>query len=244
MAWAEPSISYYQGTAFNAAGRELYTESHWNEGASGEATRLTLFSCPDGKAFARKQVEDAGQAETPLFELDDGRYGYREGVRVDAQGQREVFVRRRLGQTEKSALVESMPRMVIDAGFDHFIVTHWDALVAGERQRVEFLLPSRLRTYPFVLIPLAADEIDGTPVQRFRLELDSWFSFALPSINIAYSSATKTIRQYSGVSNIRDQAGKNLKVRVEYLPIAPSNPGDSQALATARLTPLDGRCKL
>ncbi|HET9034349.1 MAG TPA: hypothetical protein VFN25_15775 [Dokdonella sp.] len=243
-AFAVPPIKHYIGTAFDLKGNELYTETHWTSGEAEKTERLVLFQCPDGKAFARKHIEDTDEATAPLFELDDGRYGYREGVRLSADGKREVFVRRKSDQQEQMAMVESVPRLVIDAGFDRFIVKHWDELVSGQEQKVEFLLPSRLRTYSFVLSPVGPDSIDGAPVQRFRLELDSWFGFALPSIDMAYASDTKALREYSGVSNIRDNDGNNLKVRIEFPAAAQSTSFDPQTLATAEAARLDGRCKL
>lgn len=243
-AFANVPITHYVGTAFDQTGHELYTESHWISRNAGETERLILFRCPDGKAFARKRVEDAGHAESPLFELDDSRYGYREGVRIASNGKREVFVRRGTGQTEQTALLESVPRLVVDAGFDRFIATHWNALAAGKKQRVEFLLPSRLRTYSFMLSPRGADQIDGKPVLRFRLELDAWFGFALPSIDMAYSTDTKAIREYTGVSNIRGSDGKNLNVHIEFPPTTLSADVDPQSLAAAEATRLDGRCTL
>ena len=243
-AFANAPIEHYVGTAYDAQGRELYKESHWTSGKPGEEERLILFQCPDGEAFARKHVEDAGHAQTPLFELDDSRIGYREGVRLAANGTREVFVRRNATQLEQTALLESVPGLVVDAGFDRFVLDNWDALVSGQKQKVEFLVPSRLRTYAFELSPTGTDESDGTPVQRFRVELDAWFGFALPSIDMAYSRDNKTIREYTGVSNIRDNDGKNLKVRIEFPEAGKSGIVDAQSLAQAEAARLDGRCAL
>ncbi|MEP6880735.1 MAG: hypothetical protein ABI866_02015 [Dokdonella sp.] len=243
-AFANAPIQHYVGTAYDAQGRELYTESHWTSGQPGKEERLILFQCPDGKAFARKHVEDAGHAQTPLFELDDSRVGYREGVRLAANGAREVFVRRNATQSEQTASLESVPGLVVDAGFDRFVLDNWDALVSGQNQKVEFLLPSKLRTYTFELSPTGTDEIDGTPVQRFRLELDAWFGFALPPIDMAYSRDSKSIREYTGVSNIRDNDGKNLKVRIEFPEAGNAGIVDAQSLVQAGATRLDGRCTL
>ncbi len=241
---ANVPIRHHVGTAFDPAGHELYTESHWISEKDGAHERLILFKCPDGKAFARKHVEDAGQALAPLFDLDDGRFGYREGVRIASNGKREVFVRRSAEQSEQSALLESDPRLVVDAGFDRFIVKHWDALVEGRKQSFDFLLPSRLRTYAFVLIPLGSDQIDGTPVLRFRLELDAWFGFALPLINMAYVRDSKVVREYIGVSNIRGNDGKNLKVRIVFPDAATAEVVDERSLASAESARLDGHCAL
>ncbi len=241
---ASSAIEHYTGTAYDSDGRELYSESHWSTIDGGETRRVVLFTCPDGKPFARKRVAETGQTLAPLFELDDARYGYREGVRLDADGKREVFIRRSSGQTEQTAPVDAAKRLVVDAGFDRFIIQQWDALLAGQEQKVEFLLPSRLRTYAFVLKPTGTDQIGGTPVQRFRLELDSWFGFALPAIDMAYAKDTRALREYSGISNIRDNNGKNLKVRIEFPPAARSRKADAQALATAAFVLLDGQCSL
>lgn len=243
-AFATAPIEHYVGTAFDDRGRELYTESHWISGVAGSGKRLVLFHCPDGKAFARKHITDGSNEEAPLFELDDGRYGYREGVRLASNGKQEVFVRRTTDESEKAALLESAPRLVVDAGFDRFIANHWDALVSGQKQKVEFLVPSRLRSYSFQLSPLGTDQIDGMPVQRFRLELDAWFGFALPAIDMAYSADTKAIREYTGVSNIRDNNAKNLKVRIEFPAAGEPASVDAQSLAEAEAAPLDGRCTL
>lgn len=244
VAQARTPIEHYEGTAFDSGGHALYTESHWIQGTAGDSERLILFRCPDGKAFARKHVDDAGQAQAPLFELDDARSGYREGVRIAANGRREVFVRRGSGQTEQSALLESIPKLVIDAGFDRFVLAHWDELIAGRKQKVQFLLPSRLRTYSFVLTPVGTDAIDGTPVQRLRLELDAWFGFALPSIDMAYATDTRKVREYTGVSNIRGSDGRNLKVRIEFPPSDRLPDANPQSLAAAASARLDGRCRL
>ncbi len=237
-------IEHYSGTAYDTKGHTLYTESHWSTVDAGQTKRLILFTCPDGKAFARKQVDDADNAEAPLFQLDDHRSGYREGMRLNAAGKYEVFVRRNSEQPEQSAAVESRQGLVVDAGFDRFIVTHWDDLLAGQEQKVEFMLPSRLRSYGFLLKPTGTDQINGTPVQRFRLEIDSWLGFALPSIDIAYASDSKAIREYSGVSNIRDNEGKNVKVRIEFPPAARLKNADLKSLTDAQSVRLDGQCKL
>jgi hypothetical protein len=242
--FANAPIEHYVGTAFDSDGNKLYTESHWISGITGESERLILFKCPDGKPFARKRVEDAGQALAPLFELDDDRFGYREGVRLAANGKREIFVRRNNRQSEQTALLESVPRLVIDAGFDTFIVEHWAELIAGKRQTVEFLLPSRLRSYAFVVSPAGSDRIHGVSVQRFRLQLDSWFGFALPSIEMAYDSRTRAIREYTGISNIRDSKGNNLKVRIEFPPAARSFDSNPMMMTAAGAAKLDGRCVL
>jgi hypothetical protein len=242
-ATTSPDVEHYVGTAYDMSGRALYTESHWISGAPGERELWVLFKCPDGKAFARKQVREAGLAQAPSFTLEDGRSGYQEGVRENRSGAREVFVRESEGQPEKSALLKSSPGLVVDAGFDSFIREHWDALATGARQHLDFLVPSRLRSYPFSLSLVRDDVIGGLRVRRFLLELDTWYGFAIPPIRFAYVLDSRTILEYQGTSNMRDHVGKSLNVRIEF-PSHSRKTIDAPPLADIKAARLDGSCTL
>jgi hypothetical protein len=238
------NVEHYVGTAYDTSGRKLYTESHWISGTPGWRELLVLFKCPDGQPFARKQVREMGLAQAPSFTLEDARTGYQEGVRESKGGAREVFVRGIGDQPEKSALLKSLPGLVVDAGFDSFIREHWDALATGARQHLDFLVPSRLQTYPFTLSLIEDDLIDGSSVRRFLLKLDTWYAFAIPSISFAYSVDSKTILEYRGTSNIRDHNGKSLNVRIEFSSRFQKTMVDAQFLADAKVARLDGACTL
>ncbi|MEO7431958.1 MAG: hypothetical protein ABIV12_07760 [Dokdonella sp.] len=243
-AMANADIEHYVGTAYDASGRVLYTESHWISGTLPRRELTVLFRCPDGAPFARKHVVEAGVAQAPSFTLEDARTGYREGVRDGTGGSREVFTRSVEGQLEKRALLKSAPDLVVDAGFDSFIRDHWDALATGAPQHVEFLVPSRLRTYPFTLSLVDDELMDGKPVRRFLMELDTWYGFAIPSIVLFYAADTRTIREYRGIANVRDSTGKSLDVRIEFREDHRATTGESMTLSDARTARLDGACVL
>lgn len=234
-------VEHYVGTAYDPNGRELYRESHYVGDDAGARKRVVLYLCPDGAPFARKRVIEVGRPEAPLFELEDGRTRYREGVRIGADGRTEVFVQRDAQALEQRAALESPDRAVIDAGFDAFIRDRWDAITQDARAELDFLVPSQLDTMAFVVRDRGNDTIDGEPVRRFRLELGAWYGFALPSIDIAYDERTRTLREYVGVANIRDGAGRNLAVRIA-IPSTPPQPSTFELLARADSAPLDGRC--
>src|SRR5690606_21649441 len=135
----------YLGIAYDSDGRELYREMHWLTDSAGERDLLVLFRCPDGKAFARKQVFENRMPFVPSFALEDGRFGYREGVRAsDADGKREVYVQRSDSQAEKHAPIPQLTRLVFDTGFDAYIRANWDALKNGQKHMLDFMVPSRL----------------------------------------------------------------------------------------------------
>lgn len=243
-ATAGPAVEHYVGTAYDESGRALYTESHWISEIEGRRELLVLFVCPDGRPFARKQVRETGVAQAPSFVLDDARTGYQEGVRETPEGSREVFVRAARDEPEKRALMKSAPGLVVDAGFDSFIREHWDALATGAPQHLDFLVPSRLRSYPFTLSLVDDELVDGQPVRRFVLELDTWYGFAIPPISIAYAPDSKTVREYRGTANVRDHNGRSLNVRIEFPAGSRATIADSRSLVDAKATGLDGDCTL
>jgi hypothetical protein len=237
-------IDHYEGIAYDAKGREVYRESHWLSGSHGSRELVVLFRCPDGKAFARKHVRESDKPEAPSFELLDARIGYHEGVRSQTGGSREVFFQRRANQAEQHAPLPDKADLVLDAGFDAFIRKRWDALIDGKKQTMNFLVPSRLSTIGFLVRRLDDGVIAGTPVRRFRLELNAWYSFAIPAMDVAYDAKTRLLREYKGIANIRDNAGKSLNVRIDFPPSARTSGIDPRAAQNADEVKLDGTCIL
>lgn len=240
---AGSGIERYDGIAHDAAGNVVYRESHWLSGKTPTRELLVLFRCPDGMPFARKQVHEDGHPFAPSFELEDARFGYREGVRPRDGGAREIHVRRRAGDAGKTALLDDTPGLVIDAGVDAFIQANWDALVGGETLAMPFVVPSRLRTYPFRVARVDGAASDGVATHRFRLLIDAWYGFAVDAIDMVYDARTRHVRGYAGIANVRNNAGKNLVVDIDFPPPRRTGvaPGERDA---ARVAPLDGRCVL
>ena len=121
---------------------------------------------------------------------------------------------------------------------------HWDALATGAPQHLDFLVPSRLRSYPFTLTLVDEELMDGKPVRRFLLQLDTWYAFAIPPISFAYATDSKTIREYQGASNVRDPNGRTLNVRNELPGRSRMTMADPQPLAEPKAAHLDGVCTL
>lgn len=242
---AAAAVEHYVGEArARDGGRLLYSESHWIKPLEGGGQhRLVLYRCPDGKAFARKMVNVGSDAQAPDFELDDGRTGYREGVRGDGT-RRTVYYRAAHDEGERSAPLSVGADTVIDAGFDAFVRQHWDALLARHAIHIDMLVPSRLRTVNFRVVDHGREPVDGREVQRFRVRLDAWYGFALPHIDVGYDAATRRLLDYRGLSNIRDIDGRNLNVRIDFPPHLHQDHADPASMRAAEAAPLDGRCPL
>lgn len=234
LAQARGADAYYEGAAFSPQdGRLLYRESHWTRRVGGSVEKIALFRCPDGRAFARRILDEGAGAAAPDFDFEDARDGYREGLRSRA-GQRIVYTRAPRA-SERSAAIRLPQDAVADAGFDARIREIWPQLAAGRSVPVAFLIPSRLAFYPFRAVP-EAPRPGARAELRVRLRMDAWYAFAAPEIELVYDAASRRLTSFSGLSTIRDEAGRYRKVSVRF-PLAAAVPDmDAQAAAAAPLT--------
>lgn len=205
------------------SGAPLYREEHLVRQRDGRLDeRLVLYRCLDGSAFARKRVRYGVDPAAPSFQLEDARSGYREGAERTREGLRVAWTAP--GKTEAFTVLPPGP-VVADAGFDEWVRSAWEPLTGGRAQSMQFLVPSRLRSYRFEVSPVAA----GTPdLRAFRLQLGGWLGWLAPSIEVAYDVRTRRLVRFEGLSNLRDDAGEApLKVRIEFpdppLPVEPAD---------------------
>ncbi len=207
----------YEGRATDPdSGRLLYVEHHLLRAVDGKPReRLVAYRCPDGTLFARKRVDYAASRVAPSFQLDDGRDGYREGVRR-AGGRTVAFVRDRRDAAEKSGALGASRRLVADAGFDEYVRGNWGALVAGTTLPVDFAVPSSRRSYTFNLRKIGSPTIDGVPSHLFRLKISGLLGLVAPQIDVAYAQQTRRLLQFEGVTNLRDDKGKQWAARIAF----------------------------
>lgn len=230
------AVDHREGTAYaRDDGRVLYRESHytWTDGA--HRRRLVLYRCPGGDVFARKTVDYTPSPTAPDFSFEDGRDGYREGVRrVD--GGREVFVRESRDAAEQRRVLVPPDGAVIDAGFDESVRMRWDALAANG-VRVPFLVPSRFAFYD---MRIDTDAAPAGDVRRLRLQLDRWFGFLVDPIDLAYANDDRRLLEFSGVTGIRDPRGRPLEARIDFP--QPAEPIDAGERDRAARLPLVRAC--
>jgi hypothetical protein len=223
---------------FAPDGRLLYRETHWSAGGD-DPRRLVLYRCADGRPFARKHVLAGGSPQAPDFELEDARDGYREGVRTRG-GRREVLAGP--GPEVSAGVPLDVPRDgVIDAGFDIAVRRNWDALMAGQTVRLQFLVPSRQRFYPVKVRRETALDWQGVPAERLRMQLDLWFGFVVPPIDVTYARDDRRLLEFAGTGNLRDARQDFPDVRIAFAPRG-KRAGAGEAAAAAGV-PLAGQCR-
>ncbi|HET9482976.1 MAG TPA: hypothetical protein VFO79_03395 [Xanthomonadales bacterium] len=238
---ADEFVSFTGQAVDQDDGTPLYTENYHLHLVDGQLReRVVVYTCPDatGKAFARKVVQ-VNDPFKPTFELVDQRRGYIEGfdaatstVRFRAGADAEV----------ESAKVEDSPTLVVDSGFDEFVLRNWDTLMKGDRQAIDFVVPSQQEALTFKIKHLRAETIHGRPAEVFRLALTGLLGLIASGIDVAYDTENRNLLRFEGLSNLRDADGDNYTVRIDFPPSARTTHPDRSALDAAKALPLDGAC--
>ena len=231
----------YEGLAYaKADGKLAYRELHWRYEEQGSPTRLVVYRCPDGTAFARKRVRATADASAPDFEFIDGRDGYREGVRGGGD-RREVFVQERRDAAPRMRTLRMGAGVVVDAGFDALVRKRWDELLAGDAVAAAFLLPSRFDLLGVSIRRVESAAGDAATI-RLRMKLDAWYGFAAPQTDLAYRTSDRWLLRFEGIGSIRDANGRNQAVRIEFPPDLHAASVDRAEVDAALALPLSGQC--
>jgi hypothetical protein len=228
-------IHAYQGEARVPGDETLIYEEHHllRRDADGQPRdRLVLYRCPDGAAFARKEVRYVGAAQAPEFVLVDVRLGYREGYELGSS-----FVQRGGQAPLQRKSVAAGDSLVVDAGFDEFVRVRWDELQRGQAVRLDFLVPSRLSAYGFRLLKLRSEALDGEPASVFRLALSGVLGWFADAIEVSYRDSDRRLMRFAGLTNIRRDGDSNLFARIEFPP-AREAAADDAAWHAAEREPL------
>jgi hypothetical protein len=233
---ASAALLSVQGDARDPASERLLYREHHLVRSDGERPleRVVLYRCADGTAFARKRVDYRASRTAPEFDLVDARDGYREGLRRSG-GQVSVYSNQR--STALKAAAGAAP-LVADAGFDEFLRSQWSPLQSSGSLPILFAVPAHGREFSFHVRSTGDARIDGTAVQTFQLRLSGLLALVSPRIDVAYDADDRSLRRYTGLSNIRNDRGKPLLARIDF-PSAATPATEArwrQALATQLAT--------
>jgi hypothetical protein len=203
-------------------GKRLYAEEHEALYENGKPVRLTTTYRNDLKSvIATRVVDFSRHAFTPDFRLENLRTGYLEGAE-NVDGGIRLYVRRAANEpTEEKLLSVSQPT-VVDAGFNSFVQTYWDSLMAGKKLYFNFAVPSRLESYGFRLYKESETSVNGKRAVIVKCDIDNFFlRFLVKPIILKYDVESTRLLTYEGISNISDDKGDNYLVRIAFDPLGP-----------------------
>ncbi|WP_303289579.1 hypothetical protein [Marinobacter sp. SS5-14b] len=104
--------------------------------------------------------------------------------------------------------------LVVDAGFDHFVRTHWQAVTAGESVEFRFLAPTRGDHYGFVLEPAPKSKLNADIVVQIR-PTSLVLRFLVDPIILGYNQ-NGALTHYKGLTNIRADSETNFSAHIRY----------------------------
>ena len=229
----------YIGEARSLEGKAIYEEHNLVRfDCDQPAERLVTYRCPDGQAFARKQVEYGTPLFAPTFRLEDQRFGYVEGFAKGA-----AFVQAGKAAEEEREAIDAGENLVVDAGFDEFVRQHWDALQAGKSVSLEFLVPSRLSAYKFKLRKVRSETMFDEPASVFELAVSGMLGWFADPLEAGYRDSDRRLMHFKGLTNIRQTLDENIVAQIRFPPAREDASLTAATWETARAEPLTS-CKL
>jgi hypothetical protein len=240
---AQTGYTGYEGNAFElSSGKMLYKETHYILTREGQVReRVVLYRCPNNAAFGRKLLRLPSNPLLPDFSFNDARTGHQEGMQEKA-GKREISFRLASKKSLKSESIKETAAMVADAGFDEFIRKNWAALKSGKSVPLDFVVPSQLDYLGFKVKFLRTVTLDNKAASVFKLAPSGFLSLFTSGIDVTYLDEDKSLRQFAGLSNIRDLSGENYEVKIDFpLNLRREYP-DAAAQQAAATEPLVARC--
>jgi hypothetical protein len=207
----------FVGKAFDLeTGAVLYSERHERRNTSkGGDTLEVIYQHPDGRQFARKRMDFSHNSLVPEFRFENSDSGHLESLVWIDDDTVEVAFSRSSEDTIAKGILAPPSNALADGGFDRFIQQQWTNLASGDYEVREFLVPARTEFMAFRV--RIEPETTRPEWIRYTLEVDSaLLRFIVPPIRVWYERSNRRLMRYEGVSNVRDDAGENYQVRIEY----------------------------
>ena len=207
------------GKAYDSESGELrYQEVH-RTASHLAGTLLSIdYLTADGRPLGSKQVDFSASAWLPEFTTRVPSLDFEEGVKRDSG---MLLVRyRAAGDAPMQERLPDTPGespRVADAGFDRFIRDRWLALLDGNIQPLEFLVPSMGRFVSMRVRHVGSVEDRGLAAERFVLEPDSWMlRLVVAPIACNFTREERALLRYTGISNLPAENGGNLTVDIRF----------------------------
>jgi hypothetical protein len=198
-------------------GTIVYTEKHDvtidDQGKVLEA--ITTYTDPKGQTLATLKSDFRISLSLPDHTYTDERTKGKYGIRR-LNNLIEMFNQDENKTEQKLALKnEDLDRVLIGCqGFNYFLKGELDKMKLNKTLPVLFMVPGDLSTYKFVL-----EFIHEHPDQifEFKVKIENWFLRAFaPEFEFKYDKKIERIIWYKGMSNIKDDKGKNQTVEINY----------------------------
>lgn len=195
----------------------LYTEHH-HEMFIGDIVVESKVKYNDaaGITFAEKNLDFRRNSFLPEFSLTNASTGHQESTRYldDAY---EVRFTQASDEPSKIKQLEYSSDAVSDAGFDNFIINHWQEIISAKKFTRDFLIPGLLRFIKFRIYQEQVIEQSGQKYRVLHIEpANILFRTIGGTSRLFYDFDKPVLKRFQGISNVRDEKGDNYKVVIHY----------------------------
>ena len=196
-------------------GKFLYREQHTINSDYHHVT----YADATGKVFAEKSLHYSDGFSTPEFELIDFRFQRRYGSTF-MKNQWQLWVEES-NRTRTTKLISAQKNLVIDAGFNAWILEHFAELQKQQTLNFEFAITNPPDSFSMRIVHETC-----SPAQLAVLPADSLcfvveptsalLRLLVPPINLAYRIHDPALLQYEGPSNLVSDRDSSQLVRIRY----------------------------
>jgi hypothetical protein len=229
------------GYAYDLETNELvYTEHHTY---INTLLHTVHYKETSGEIFATKEIDYKHSYFAPDFIQKNSRNGEKIDIRRISQreGKNGIEYQIQYQETSKTDLadetIDFSPKLIIDAGFDHFIPQNWQALNDGKELTIDYLIPSRQDYYELTIKKETCKAKNSSKYQNqpsSRFESEHCFSISASSFFIGLLSSQLELTYgkkkdsegnnrdnikligFQGRSNISDSEGNYQDVNIVY----------------------------
>ena len=235
------TLNRFEGTARSPAdGKVLYRELHFVRRSETRVVARTVFyTCNDGRPFARKDLHYVDPL-IPDLDITDARAGTRTTV-ARSDGGHVITATAPGGKAPRVHRFRAEPSLVVDAGFNELLLRQWDALVSGQEISFRIVLLGSGSMHTLKARHVGRTLVAGEEREHFQVALGGLLGLIAPGIDVWYAVNGHALRRYQGVSNLRDERGKEMNVDIDFPPASPRATSDAEWQATAAL-PLTPTC--
>ncbi len=208
----------YRSNAYDIeSGKYMYTENHAEHWQNGKhAYSIVTYTDPKGKVMAVKKIMFTGSKIAPNFDLSDKRSGLEEGARVSGNSV-SLYHRASASDNRKSKTLNVPSPIVVDGGFDYFVRSNMQSLMAGKTLTGNFAVSHRLDFFPCRIYKVRDLTFLERDAVMFVMEPTNIVIRQLADpIYIIYDKKTGRLLRFTGVSNLEKPDGSNYRVHIVF----------------------------
>lgn len=207
----------FTGTAL-VDGAPTYTEDHTQTGECGkrfkpEQHEVVYRSADDDTVIGTKSLDYAESPLRPSFDFRQPPFDERMALTNQNDNKARIDWKTSSGET-KAFTTDLNDEVVIDAGFVHFIQSHWRELNNGESVDFRFMGPTRGEHYAFVAEPTDHEQVAAHLTVTIRPS-GMILRWLVDPITLGFDQRGR-LTDYLGLTNVRQNNDSNYIAHIRY----------------------------